>query len=283
MIISFRDPPVRRSPCRLTLSLAGAILCLSFAPARALIPQGGCVDEVTGASNNCTANDVTFSAVGLGVQDDGCVSPVDTVDVMLRGTVRNTTSKSRYDIGLFVSVDGDPQGDGALSGTCAREVLQPVGAIGQSSCAAGVPGALDLLRLRDDAFPFDGAADNGPYLNLDGDTCGDLEVQGTSSSCDANGDGLWDDTVIRLTQAITLPCDDANGDGYAEIPTCVTWGNNSDQVGGASCDGAAEAAPGRSRSAPARAWTPTSRCPTSASTSPRRPRPWTRETRARSR
>ena len=237
-------PRVGAAPLIGAALLAGFMLSLPARPALALIAQGGCVDEVSGASNNCTANDVTFSAVGLGVQGDGCVSPVDTVDVRLRGTVRNTTSKNRYDIGLFVAVDGDPQGDGALSGICAREVLQPVGTTGQTSCATGTPGALDLLRMRDDRFPFDGMADNGPYLDLDGDTCGDLRAQGSFPSCDENGDGLWDDTVIQLEQAVTLPCDDADGDGYAEIPTCVTWGNNSDQVGGGSCDGAAEAAPG---------------------------------------
>ncbi len=226
----------------LTLAAVAATLCLFVAPAGAIITGGGCVDDVSGANNNCTANDVTFVVVGLGIQDDGCVSPSDTVSIFLGGVLRNSSAQTRYDVGLYIATDGDPNGDGAKSGVCARDSLQPVGTMGVSTCG---PGSLDLSRTRDDYAPFDGLADNGPYLNTDGDACGDLYSTG-HSGCDENGDGQWDDTVVRFTQALTFPCDDADSNGFVEIPTCATWGQQIDEVGGAngSCDSEAEVVPG---------------------------------------
>ena len=215
--------------------LAVAGIALWTPAAHAIITGGGCVDDQSGQSNNCTANDVTFVVVGLGVETDGCVNAGDTVSIYLQGTVQNTTAQTRYDIGLWVATDGDPNGDGALSGTCARESLQPVGTAGVTTCG---PSALDLLRQYPLASP-----DNGPYLNVDGDNCGDLYSQG-NSGCDENGDGLWDDSIIRFTTPLTFPCDDANSNGFVEIPTCATWGNQNNQVGGTSCDSEAELVPG---------------------------------------
>ncbi len=215
------------------LILAG--LALWTPAARAIITSGGCVNDVSGTSNVCTANDVTFVVVGLGTQTDGCVNASDSLSILLQGTVQNTTAQTRYDIGLWVAVDGDPNGDGALSGTCARERLQPVGTAGVTTCG---PTALDLLRQYPLASP-----DNGPYLNVDGDACGDLFSQG-NSGCDQNGDGLWDDSIMQFTAPLTFPCDDSDGNGYIEIPTCATWGNQEKQVGGATCDSEAELVPG---------------------------------------
>jgi len=226
----------------LTMAAVAVSLCALAVPAGAIITGGGCVDDVSGTNNNCTANDVTFVVVGLGIQDDGCVSPSDTVSIFLGGVLRNSSAQTRYDVGLYIATDGDPNGDGAKTGTCARDSLQPVGTMGVSTCGTG---ALDLSRTRDDYAPFDGLADNGPYLNTDGDACGDLYSTG-HSGCDENGDGNWDDTVVRFTQALTFPCDDADSNGFVEIPTCATWGQQIDEVGGAngSCDSEAELVPG---------------------------------------
>jgi len=231
----------------LTAAAAAATLWGLAAPAGALITSGGCVNEVSGANNVCTANDVTFVAIGLGQQEDGCVNNADTVHILLGGTVANTTAQTRYDIGLYVAVDGDPNGDGALTGTCAREILTPAGVQGVMTCNPATTNALDLLRLRDDYAPFDGLADNGYYLNVDGDTCGDLNASATSNQatgCDEDGDGVWDDTKIRFSAPLSFPCDDVDANGFIEIPTCATWGNQNNQVGGTSCDSEVEAVPG---------------------------------------
>ncbi len=219
------------------LALAGVA---SWTPAaHAIITGGGCVDDVSGTSNVCTANDVTFVVVGLGTETDGCVNNTDSVSILLQGTVRNTTSQTRYDIGLWVATDGDPNGDGAATGTCAREMLQPLGTTGVTTCSVG-GSDLDLLRL----YPI-GSPDNGPYLNVDGDACGDLfSVKNGGAACDQDGDGLWDDSVMQFTTPLTFPCDDADSNGFVEIPTCATWGNQNKEVGGATCDSEAELVPG---------------------------------------
>ncbi len=215
-------PAVRRT---LPGALALSLLLLAGRPAAAAI-VGGCVDDVSGDNNVCTANDVTFVVVGLGVQQDGCVGTNDNNSIFLRGILRNTTAQTRYDIGMYIATDGDPNGDGAETGTCTREILTPPGTTGVTTCPA-----LNLL------------GGSGPYLNTDGDACSDLFAVG-NSGCDQNSDGQWDDSVFDFTDTVTFPCRDVNGDGFVNLPTCSTWGNNDNQVGGASCDGAAEAVPG---------------------------------------
>lgn len=222
--------------------VAAAALAAGLAaasPAAAIITGGGCLADVHG-SQNCTANDVTFVVVGLGVQDDGCVSTTDTVSIFLQGTVRNTTAQSRYDIGLWIATDGDPNGDGAATGVCARDRLFPLAPI-NATCGSGAT-QMDLLRQFDNYAPFDGI-DNGPFLNLDGDSCGDLNAVG-KSGCDLDGNGQWDDSNMRFTEALTFPCDDVDGNGFVEIPTCASWGNQDRQVGGNTCDSEAEVGPG---------------------------------------
>lgn len=212
--------------------LAAALLALGLVqPVHAGI-FGGCIDDVTGGirpnqvPNNCTANDVTFTLVGLGIQDDGCVGPGDTVSIFLGAQVRNNTAQTRYDVGLYVATDGDPNGDGARSGSCYREILTPLGGLGQSACP-----------------PLDLDSGTGPFLDTDGDACGDL-LDESANDCDQNGDGLRDESLLIFTDAVVLPCDDATGDGFVEIATGSTWGQNNNDVGDPTCDGPFEVIPG---------------------------------------
>ncbi|MCB1057162.1 MAG: hypothetical protein KDD11_16800 [Acidobacteria bacterium] len=212
--------------------LIAPLLVLAFAqPVHAGL-FGGCIDDVTDTirpnqvPNNCTANDVTFTLVGLGVQEDGCVNSSDTVTIFLGAQVRNNTAQTRYDVGLYVSTDGDPNLDGARTGSCYREILTPIGGLGQTACPP-----LDL----------DGGV--GPFVNTDGDTCGDL-LDGSATDCDQNGDGIRDESLMVFTDAVTLPCRDLTNDGFIEIDTGSTWGQNIDDVGDPSCDGAFEVIPG---------------------------------------
>jgi hypothetical protein len=209
-------------------------------PALAVITANpGCVKNVSGLSKNCTANDVPIVLVGLGVQTDGCVSDTDTVGIFLRADVRNSTATTRYDIGLYMATDGDPNGDGALTGGCARQHLTPVGAPNMNTCP-----------------PLNLSGGSGPYLNAETggsnstpDACGDLN-SGGNTGCDTNSDGAWDDSVFTFPSAITFPCRDLpppNGDGFVNIPTCATWGNQANQVStdaNSTCDSEAELVPG---------------------------------------
>lgn len=245
-----------------SVAIMCALLLLLALPTLAAT-TGGCVDDVTGSffpnrvPTNCTANDVTFVLVGLGVQTDGCVSGAagETVSIFMRAVLQNTTAQARYDVGMYLATDGDPNSDGAATGTCVREdiqsVLQQANGTPVTFCGAG---GLDLDG------PFSGLDQNavgvgdGPYLsaevgsnNSTPDACGDLYAQG-QSGCDEDGDGLWDDTVVDFTDAVAFPCRDVDSDGFVNIPTCATWGNQANEVhdntGGDTCESELELVPG---------------------------------------
>lgn len=232
----------RSNPVQGTSLLYASLLCASIAalllaaPAAAVI-NGGCVDDVTfgnsNQSNNCTANDLTFVAVGLGVQDDGCVSTTDTVSIFLRAVIQNTTAQTRYDVGMYFATDGDPNGDGALRGSCAREILKPASAnVGATACP-----------------PLDLSSGSGPFYNDEGDACSDLIAQGNNAGCDVDGDGLRDPATFDLVEAVTFSCRDVEltPTGFVNLPLCSTWGNNNNQVstdGNVTCDSELEAVPG---------------------------------------
>jgi len=222
------------------------VLAVSLAaPAAAVITGGQCVQARGG--NSCTANDVTFILVGLGVQDDGCVNSNDTLTLKMGGQLQNTSAGTRYDIGMFIydflGTETQPsvsQGFAYNGSSCARETLKPAGTTLDQRCIYNSPaGSLNLL------------GGSGPFYNDEGDTCGDLLKVQTSSTCDSNSDGNWDDSFTIFTDPITIKCaDGTNGatDGFADIPTCATWGQNVNEVDGAdagnSCDGESELIPG---------------------------------------
>lgn len=196
------------------LAAVGLLATTAPPPASALITGGNCVQSVFGANTTCTANDVTFTVVGLGTQGDGCVSSTDTVSILLQAQVANTTANTRYDIGMYINTNGTSAETGA-AGTCARSKLSPVGTISQTTC-----GPLDL------------DSGSGPYLNVDSnsDSCGDLFNE-DHSGCDQNPSGSpWDDTLFNFPSALAFPCRDPNGDGFVNIPTCATWGNQESEV-----------------------------------------------------
>jgi hypothetical protein len=204
------------------LALAAALAAWLGATASPLAagfgPSTTCVSNRPGG-NNCTSNDLTFVLIGLGVQSDGCVNETDNVTIQLGARIRNSTAQTRYDVGIFI----DRNNASAYSGTnCAVETLHPLGATGNFSCTSGSP----PLELND--FP----TGDGPFLDTDGDACGDLQNQ-SGTGCDVNPvDGSYDDSFIRLP-ALTLSCRAGapTNDGFVRIASCLTWGNNDDQVG----------------------------------------------------
>jgi len=212
---------------------------LAAVPTFALIQGGGCVNEVSGDTNNCTANDLTFVAVGLGIQDDGCVSINDTVSIFLRAQIANTTAQTRYDVGMYFATDGDPNGDGGESGICSRETLRPASAtVGAQNCP-----------------PLDLNSGVGPFLNSDGDTCADLLAESNPLNCtaqgrvDAQNKTLRDAAIMDFATAIVFPCRDVEltPTGFVNIPLCSTWGNQNSQVStdaNNTCDSELEVIPG---------------------------------------
>ena len=81
---------------------------------------GTCVDDLTGRTNNCTANDVNLGLLVVIDEVDGCAFPGDTAKVKLQAQLQ-ATSAERWDIGMFIATDG---GD-ARVGACQHDFLPP--------------------------------------------------------------------------------------------------------------------------------------------------------------
>lgn len=151
-----------------------------------------CMQKVFGtpvsASNrvNCTANDIRLSRV-VSVLPDTCIRGT-TFDVEATFEVA-VTANNRYDPGFFFRTDGgaNARGDGInATGTCSLSALAPP------------------------------PPPNAPVLQLDGDTCGDLN-SGT------------------VNVSFTIPdvvCADSDGDGKLNLPYCTSWHSNQ----GTACD-----------------------------------------------
>lgn len=164
-------------------------IALTLVAALGATPVGAqtCIDDLTGRSNNCTANDVQFTEIAVLGIVDGCTSANDTATVELQARLVAGAAE-RYDIGMFFALDG---GD-AFTGTCARTFLPP-----------------PLLGLS----AYDPTSGTGPYLTLEpaNDLCGDLE-QGVET--------------FRDLGQLTIPCTDSNHDGRVDLGTCISWDNN---------------------------------------------------------
>lgn len=206
-----------------SLKITAGLLALAFvaapiAEAQDFRAEGVCLDTPganprTGVSLgtvNCTANDQTFVLLGLGVADDGCVSPDDTAQIYLRAIMRNTTAQTRYDLGLWVSNNGEPA---QIGSSCTRSVVQPSG---PEDLPAG-------------CYP-DNPNGAGPYLNTDGDACGDLAAT-SNELCTGDGiiDGMQPDTIFDFIEPVEIACQPVLT-GFIGIPSCISYANQEDQV-----------------------------------------------------
>ena len=231
----------------------GALFAASPGWAQINALQTGCVNESNNDSNVCSANDLTFVQLGLGVQSDGCVDPTDRVTIYLKGALQNSTAQARYDVGVWFPRDDngtiDPEGDGGMSGLCNLVgLMNPETPPPTNACLGDPGGALNLT------------GGSGPWVNADGtnptgadyyDACGDIFSNSSSTVCDGDGDGNWDDSIIFVNTDIEFDCtdNDIDGatDGFLNMPICLTWGNQSRQVdndGNGLCDSLSELQPG---------------------------------------
>jgi hypothetical protein len=129
---------------------------------------------------NCTANDIRLSRA-ISVSPDTCILGTRFNLTATFETI--VTANSRYDAGFFFRIDGGPNARG--DGSSAR-------------------GECSLSALTIPPPP------NPPALNLDGDTCGDLNS------------GTYNVTF-------TIPnvlCQDTNGNGKLNLPNCTSWHSN---------------------------------------------------------
>jgi len=172
-----------------------AVILVVIGASPAAAQAGNCMEDIVqqlDGSNavplNCTANDVRVSRYNVLAGPSSCIDG-ENVTVLLEAQMVAGASE-RYDIGLFVALDG---GD-ALRGSCYEDYLNP------PLSATQTPAGL----TRTSPF-YNAEASEDP-----GDTCGDIE-QGV--------------TTLKQLQTITISCRDSNSDGFVDVGSCVSWDN----------------------------------------------------------
>jgi hypothetical protein len=187
-------------------------MLLSAAPSMAQ----NCIDDVTARTNNCTANDVDLEAFQITGIIDGCSSAADTARITARMLVI-ATSANRWDVGFFLANDGGS----ARTGQCYR---------------GSVPPPLEADTV--DVQPLSG---QGPYLNEDGDLCGDLEGKVPNVLDLVHHYQTVNDPAYGPVDGILeFPCTDVNANGLLDAGWCLSWDNN---VLDAGCLGPGDTAP----------------------------------------
>lgn len=156
---------------------------------------GSCIQDVWAAHGNsqsvtCTAGDVKVASAGNIRDVNGnplsqCVSGT-TFSFVADFTVV-LGAQDRYDIGLYFATDGDPNKNGAISGTCDANLITSPTNIGGITF-----GSNKFIQL--DAAP---------------DTCGDINA--------ANNPQV---VTVRVDN---VACQDSDGDGKLNLPNCTSW------------------------------------------------------------
>ncbi|MGH7428777.1 MAG: hypothetical protein ACREJ4_10570, partial [Candidatus Methylomirabilaceae bacterium] len=178
-----------------------------------------CLQKFTGINNPaCSANDVRVGRLELVSGPPSCTSG-ETILVTLKAIIES--GPERFDIGLWINALAGDARDDQTANACFREFLDPI---------ATAPNC---------------DQDGGPYINLDGDACGDVYAQGTdpcgnaiTGACTDGSGGTCLFTTTEFTATVT--CNDANGNGLADLSTCSSWDNNDNTT----CSGVLQAAPG---------------------------------------
>ncbi len=139
--------------------IPGLLLAVSFSTGTEAAP---CLQDAFGAPVECTASDVSIVTVSDMQVGDFCEFEGDVLSFDATFEIA-AQSQKRYDVGLYVGVDGQ-----ALTGTCTVAVL-PTGP--------------------------------APFTSLDGDSCGDVDgpanllvrITNVVAECrDIDGDGFFD-------------------------------------------------------------------------------------------
>lgn len=155
-------------------------------------------DTVSNANRlNCTASDIkiakAISAVNKATGEAKCIAG-DTFTLVATFQV-DVTANARYDASFFFNIAGGADARN-VSGTCSES----------------------LLRNPTQADP------NSPVLNLDADSCGDLNT------------GSYTNITFEIPGVL---CQDTNNDRLLNLPNCTSWHSNQGNV----CTGFATAAP----------------------------------------
>ena len=149
-----------------------------------------CLDDVYTGMLSCAAGDTTITSITATNVTDPCTGPGDTATADIDITV-SSTSANRYDVGFYIAQDGG----NAFTGSCIQGYLPP-----------------PLTTVPADVMPNTGS---GPYLDADGDACGDL---------------TQDQQTHRILTNQVFPCTDNNNDGQLDVATYVVWSQNANDA-----------------------------------------------------
>nr|NIO72721.1 hypothetical protein [Anaerolineae bacterium] len=196
----------------LVVALIAIILIAS--PEGAIGQETGnyCVQDFR-AGAGCTANDVRLEQLTAVTVIEECLAGVSgETEVIFQALVSADGSPDRYDVGIFLALDG---GSALTGDSCYHDYLQPPLTSAPTYGDANSDGVPDIL--------------NGPWWNGElvdpSDMCGDIE---TNSQ------------VLKTLAPLRFACIDSNGDGSADISVCSSWDNNRNTT----CTGSLDAFPG---------------------------------------
>jgi hypothetical protein len=164
------------------------------------------MQENAGFNLNCTANDVQIArATNIQILDDGCAYPGDTVTFSADFEVV-LTATARHDLGIYFAVDGDPNHNGAVSGTCQANVLKYAPSPWVDLDGINDGGFCQISHQRCSSNKDCGT--NGGSCNFTQDLCGDINQ---------NSNPLFPNITT------TALCIDSNNDGKLNFPYCTSW------------------------------------------------------------
>jgi len=163
--------------------------------------------------DNCTANDFTiaFTANPQEVAD-GCINSTDQVTLTSLRASLTAHSPDRYDLGLWIALDGTSAYDG---GRCLRQALTPV----KKNILASDPGYPSGPY---GPIDYSGAEPSGWYPTLE-----TVTPQNNTDQCGEVGNSQT--AVWQYPVPVTVPCNDlvtVPSAGFVDLGQCGSWDNN---------------------------------------------------------
>lgn len=189
-------------PIALLSSMLIAMFLLLASSGTTQAQTSGTVGTCMGPQN-CTANDGGIPKFTVISGPTSCLEG-QSVTFQLLTEINSPTSQTRYDVGIWVALNGLPaQQPPSTGNNCYRDILSPL--------APGTP--LDLT------------GGYGGFRDLDGDACGDAQNE---------------DVNFKVLSPITISCVDNNSDGILDVNACTSYDNNKQGV----CSSANDILPG---------------------------------------
>lgn len=157
----------------------------------------------------CTANDVRVQALNLISIIEDCAAGIPgSALANFEVFVSAVGAPDRYDIGLFIALDGGSARDG---NSCFHDYLEPPLTPTPTYGDRNGDGIPDL--------------NGGPWWDADLDACGDIASN---------------TQLFKVVAALRVACVDTNGNGTVDASVCTSWDNNAVT----NCTGLPDAFPG---------------------------------------